>query len=120
MKSLLGMLVLALALTGCGGGGASSPSVDVSGRWRATASNGDVSVLTLHQDANGIVTGTADDGTVMGSVDGDHLSLQAQLDPSWGISETVEATVSGNTMSGTYEVRGASINENGSFTAIKL
>jgi hypothetical protein len=113
------MLVLALALTGCGGGD-SGPSVDVSGKWRATANNGDVSLLTLHQDANGIVTGTADDGTVTGSVDGDHLSLQAQIDPSWGISETVEATVSGNTMSGTYEVRGDGINANGTFTATKL
>ncbi len=119
MKAFLSLLVFAVALTGCGGSD-SGPSVNVSGKWRAVASNGEVSLLSLSQDANGIVSGTADDGTVTGSVDGDHLSLAAQIDPSWGITETVEAMVNGNTMSGTYEVRGPTINESGTFTATRF
>ena len=117
MKALLGMLMLVLMVTGCGGGD-SGPSVDVSGTWRAVSTNGEVSTLVLHQDANGVVTGRADDLTVTGSVDGDRLSLGNAPLPMFNITETIFAKVSGNSMSGTYEIRG-DVNASGTFTATR-
>ncbi len=116
MKMILGLLVLMLAVVGCGGGD-SGPGVDVTGTWRATASDGSVSVMVLRQDANGVVTGTVDGIPVTGSVDGSSLSLGATPAPSTTL--TIAGGVDGNSMSGTYEVRSLVANQSGTFTATR-
>jgi hypothetical protein len=116
MKAILGLLVLMLAMVGCGGGD-SGPSVNVTGTWRVTASDGSASAMVLQQDANGVVTGVVDGIPVTGSVDGNHLSLGATPDPTTSLS--IEGNVEGNTASGTFEVRGPGGNQNGTWTATR-
>ncbi|MCX7006151.1 MAG: hypothetical protein NTY53_02695 [Kiritimatiellaeota bacterium] len=117
MKAILGLVVLMLVVVGCGGGGDSGPSVDVTGTWRVSASDGSASSMSLTQDANGVVTGTVDGIPMTGSVDGNNLSLSASPDPSTVLS--IAGTVEGNTMSGNYEARGPAATVTGTWTATK-
>ena len=116
MKAILGLLVLMLAVVGCGGGD-SGPSVDVTGTWRATASNGNVYTTVIQQDANGVVTGIMGGIPVTGSVDGNHITMGAT--PALDTSLTIEGDVDGNTASGTFEVHGPDINQSGTWTATR-
>ncbi len=120
MKSIacwMGCLALMAMLAGCGGGGDSpSPSVDVSGHWTGRSSVGIGFTMDLTQtgaSVSGSSTAGGETGQTVGSVDGNTFSFSIVW-PASGTG-TGQATVEGNTMSGTEQEAGGS----GTFTATR-
>ena len=115
---ILGMIALLLPFCGCGDGGGSdpSPSVDVTGNWHGSSSAGISMTMNLHQDGAN-VTGTTDaggeTGDIVGTVDGHSFNFTII----WRVTGegSAEATVDGNSMSGTFKEKEGS----GTFTATR-
>jgi len=112
-----------IALTGCeDDGGGSSPTVDVTGIWRGiTLGASHSATLTLSQSGSSVsgtfVRNDGLSGTVPGSVSGNTFVGTASYSAG---TVTFDATVSQNTMSGSYSVReGGSVVESGTFTGTR-
>jgi len=126
------------ALSGCGGGSSSSggtpQNADVSGPWQATArstsSPGATAVIVESNlsDSGGSVNSTAfvvvnscvssdANSKVSGSVNINSVTLTATYG---GVSVSLNGTVSGSTMSGTYTASGACGSDSGTWTATKM
>ena len=102
-------LIAIMMLSGCGGSSSStSPSttpVDVTGTWNVGSDGLGALVLTLAQDVNGNITGTAtrtaDAGTITGSNISNNITLTITFPD--GMILTMTGVVSdNNNMSGTY------------------
>ena len=97
------LVVLSMFFTGCdgGGGGDAAPSVDVTGRWSGSSSEGFPFQFNLQQSGasiGGTTTAGGDTASVAGSVTGNRVEFTI-LWPDTG--ETVRADVTGNAMAGT-------------------
>jgi hypothetical protein len=120
MALLLGMCV-ALVMTGCelggggGGGGDDAPAVDVSGHWKGVTDGGNSINMNLIQSNSGVsgtTTAGGETGNIAGKVSGNQLSFTIVW-PGSGDKTTGEATVVGDTMTGSFSGHDGS----GTFTA---
>jgi len=114
--ALMAMLATALALAGCGGSSDdnAAPTVNVTGAWRITPDGGIPSSVTLKQSGSSVQGAEPDGSTWAGSVSGDQLVVNVVHTD--GTTVAAKATVSGNTMTGNYDM---STGLQGDFTATK-
>jgi hypothetical protein len=111
------VLIFAIFILGCGGGGSSSggggtdSTANVSGTWKGTGNSKETgtapTTLILSQSGNN-VSGTWDGYAVTGTVSGNQLNLTFTPFTQSGVSFTGSgnATVTGNSMSGTFALTG--------------
>ena len=127
---LLLVLVLILAMvTGCSSGGSSSggggtdSTANVSGTWKGTGNSKETgtlpTTLILGQSGNNL-SGTWDSLAVTGTVSGNQLALTFTPFTLNGVNITGSgsATVTGNSMSGTFSMTGK-VTVNATFTATR-
>ena len=102
---LISLISTALALSGCGGGDddPGNPSADVTGTWAVSittdAGPSASGSMTLGQNGSS-VQGTLAGDRVAGSMSGNQLALTDVATD--GFTVDITATVSGNTMTGTW------------------
>ncbi|MGD9611898.1 MAG: hypothetical protein AB7V22_03260 [Kiritimatiellia bacterium] len=112
--ALAALSVLAVAISGCGGGSDDGEStVDVSGTWTGSSSNDPRVTAVLVQNGD-TVTGTLDGVPLTGSVDGSQVEMT--VPGGEGDVVTIEGTVDGDVMSGTWE---STDGETGTWTVTK-
>jgi len=128
------VMIFTVFILGCSGGGSSSggggtdSTANVSGTWKGTGNSPQTgsapTTLILNQSGNN-VSGTWDGVAVTGTVSGNQLTLTFTPFTQNGVSFTGggTATVTGNSMSGTFSLTGTSggrsATVNATFTATR-